>query len=269
MRFGAIVPLFCAMKVLLSVLALMGVVVAGVTLVWHERSTRQLRQEVAGLREEVKELAAHEKARGTAARGVAQADTVQAMQHESDRSEVAQLREDLEALKKRAQEFGRVVQAGPAAARPADAIPTQLTPMSAWKNSGRDTPNSAIETVLWAASGGEVDALAGSITFTASAREKAEALLAGLPEAARRQYGSPEKLIALMISKDASKVTGMQVLGQREVGANDVGMRVRFGNEQGQTKDDTFVFHRAADGYRLLLNDAPVEKFARQIRGEK
>jgi hypothetical protein len=60
----------------------------------------------------------------------------------------------------------------------------------------------------------------------------------------------------------------MQVLGQREMSQDDVGMRVRFGNDNGNTKDDSFLLHRGTDGaWRLMLTDAAIDKFSKQLLG--
>jgi hypothetical protein len=59
----------------------------------------------------------------------------------------------------------------------------------------------------------------------------------------------------------------MQVLGQRELGPDDVGVRLRLASSDGKTKDDTLLMHRTVDGWKMLLTDGAVEKFARQLRG--
>jgi len=258
------------MKIVLSLIAVAVVAAGGGLIALQSQATNRLRAEVLALREEVRELSEHEKARRQEAKGYAQADMVQSLQHESDRAEVAALREEVEAMRKRAQDVGRALQAAQAGGGKAgEAIPTRLTPVAAWKNVGRGTANAALETALWAAAGGDLDVLSEAIVFTAGAREKAQALLDSLPEASRAQYSTPEKLVALMLSRDAGKVAGMQVLGQREVTPDDVGMRVRFGNENGETKDETFLLRRGGDGFRLMIPDAPVEKWTRQLQGGK
>jgi hypothetical protein len=150
-----------------------------------------------------------------------------------------------------------------------NSIPTKLVPSIAWKNAGKATPEAATETVLWAALGGDVDTLSNALVFTPTAREKADALFAGLSESARQQYGTAEKVIALMIAKDAATLNGMQVLGQKEVAADNVAVRLRFANTEGKTKDDNFLMRRTSDGWRLVLPDVAVEKFARQLSGGK
>jgi len=147
----------------------------------------------------------------------------------------------------------------------ADAVPTNLIPAGALKNAGQATPEASTQTALWAAVSGDVDALAATLMFTPTARAKADEWFAGMTAGAQQQYGSPEKVIALMIAKDAEALSGMQVLGQKEIGPDNVGVRVRIAGTDGKTKDDTLFLHRSADGWKMVLPDATVEKFARQL----
>jgi phage host-nuclease inhibitor protein Gam len=247
------------------------VVAVGSGAVMLERqSNAQLREEVALLRREVGDLRQRETRRSEASPTTA--TDAAAAAYENERAEIARLREELNALKAKAQEFGQVTQslktavaAASAGKSATDALPVRLTPISEWKNAGKATPSAAVETVLWAAAGGDVDTIANSLELTPSAREKAQALFDRLPEATRAQYGSPEKLMALMMAKDADKVSGLQVLGSRELSQDNVGMRVRFGNDLGQTKEQSLLLHHASDGWRLMLTDDPVDKWAKQL----
>jgi len=85
----------------------------------------------------------------------------------------------------------------------------------------------------------------------------------------REQYGSPEKVIALMIAKDAATLSGMEVLAQRELTPDNVGVRIRVANETGQTKDQTYLLTRNPEGWRMMMTDSVVEKFARQLSAKK
>jgi hypothetical protein len=258
---------FANMKAFSLILVALVAAAGGWVFVRQAQTNEQLRGEIVTLRDDVQRL--HQQ-RAAAPAAVVTAEASGAL-NSDDRAELSRLREELVSLRGRTQEISKVVQAAQAAgaARVADSVPVNLIPSSAWKNAGAATPNAAVETVLWAATGGDVDTVAAGLSMTPSARAKADAMFAGLSEATRQQYGTPEKLIALMIAKDADKVTGMQILGQREVGPDDVGMRIRFGNEQGQTKEDSLLLHRTNDGWKLQLNDGAVDKFAQKIGGGK
>jgi len=76
----------------------------------------------------------------------------------------------------------------------------------------------------------------------------AQELFARLPAATQAQYGSPEKLIALMLAKDASSLTGMQILGQRDVSPDVVGVRVRSRMTRARPRKPVSDFARRRTG---------------------
>jgi hypothetical protein len=244
----------------------------------QHRSNQALRRDVAGLREEVRVGIAAVQANPARASLASESTTLVA--HSGGASNVAaddlvKLREEIAALRKSSQvltEFAQMAQASAALKSlggTETSIATKLTPAEALKNAGKSTPEAATETVLWAAFAGDVDALSNSVVFTPTAREKADAWFAGLSDSTRQQYGSPEKVIALMIARDAAGLSGMQVLGQKEIAPDNVGVRIRFGSTDGKTKDDNLLMRRGSDGWRMVLPDNAVEKFARQLSGKK
>ena len=250
---------------------------AAVSVVIQQQSNRAMRQEIAGLREEVRAaVAVREPRDGTVAaetnvRAV-DADALPSSANSSQAEELAKLREEIAGLRRSTQEFTQVAQTAAAMkslAGTETSVATKLTPAEALKNAGKATPEAATETALWAAVGGDVDTLSNTMVFTPSAREKADAWFASLSDATRQQYGSPEKVIALMIAKDAASLAGMQVVGQKEIAPDNVGVRVRFATSDGKTKDDSLLMRRVADGWRMVLNDAVVEKFARQLNPKR
>ena len=254
-----------------SVVGIAGVA-AGIAL--QQQDNSRLRREIGALRDEVRAAASRE-ARVDAPRPAALADAPNRSRPADQQDELAKLREEIVALRKSTQsisEFAQMAQAASAMkslATADTAVATKLTLAEALKNAGRATPEAATETVLWAAVGGDVESLANSFVFTPTAREKADAWFAGLAEGTRKQYGSPEKIIALMIAKDAAGLSGMQVLGQKEIAPDNVGVRVRFGSVDGKTKDDSLLMRRVGDGWRMVMPDTAVEKFARQLSGLK
>jgi len=253
------------------------IVVTGVAVVAVQRADNAaLRREVSLLRLEVKSLAIAAKSAGLGSgvrpSGAGDANAVAGagvgITRSGENAELVKLREEMTALQKNTADLAKLAQLAQtvkALEKNADGVPTNLIPAGALKNSGKATPEASTQTALWAAVNGDVDALAGSLMFTASAQKKADAWFATLPEATRQQYGSAEKVVALMIAKDADSLTGMQVIGQQEVGPDNVGVRVRLAGADGKTKDDTLFMHRSADGWKMVLPDPVLEKFARQL----
>lgn len=242
----------------------------GVAFYGQNRANAELRREIAGLRDDVQRISFAAKATLNApaaspgmAAPLSAAGPVPAEDLAQLRAEIVSLRKSTTVLT----QFVQTAQAAQVLAKSSESVATKLIPVADLKNAGRATPEASTETALWAAVAGDVDALAGALTFTASSRAKADAWFAGLSDATKQQYGSPEKVIALMIARDAATLSGMQVIGQKELGPDDVGLRVRIAGSDGKTKDDSFFMHRAADGWKMLLPDTTVEKFARQLAG--
>jgi hypothetical protein len=265
-----------------TAIAFSGVILAatGAAFYLQHADNAILHQEIADLRTDLRQLAATNAAvaaqvrrdgPSNSASGEPQSVTA-AAPRASDGGELTKLREEIVALRKSTTaltQLAETAQAAQALAKSSDSVATKLTPASDLKNAGKATPEASTETALWAAVGGDVDTLAQTLTFTPTARAKADAWFASLSESTQQQYGSPEKVIALMVARDAASLTGMQVLGQKAIGADDVGVRVRFAAGEGKIKDDTFLMHRSTDGWRMVLPDAAVEKFAKQVGGGK
>jgi hypothetical protein len=262
-----------------KILVAMGsvVLVAAGAAIWvqHEDNAA-LRSEIAALRDDVRESAAASHVRRVAnalpSAPMGSAGSA-ANQTGISPSDFAKLREEIAGLKKNTQQVVEFVQLAQAAAAMKEmsnvttGAAEKMIPANELKNLGKATPDAAVQTTLWAASGGDVDVLANGITFTPAGRAKADAWFASLSDNTRQQYGSAEKIIALMVAKEGAGLSGMQVLGQKEISATDVGVRVRIANNEGQTKDDNFIMHRTNDGWRMLLSDTVVQKFANKIGG--
>jgi len=243
------------------------VVAAGALWLGQRADNAALRREVGLLRDELRRTAEQKRLEPPAT--VAVVEEEQGARHNA---EWVALRAEIAALKKLTQEMIHTVQSAPPPVenKAADiAARAALVPAGSLKNAGRSTPATTAETVFWAALAGDVDTLAGALTMSPEMHTKAEAWLANMGEAARQQYGSPEKVLALLIAKDAATLSGMQVLGQQELGPNEMGVRVRFASTDGKVKEDDFRMLRAGDGWRLNLPDAAVETLAKKLNGKK
>jgi hypothetical protein len=113
--------------------------------------------------------------------------------------------DDLAALRQSAAERDRLlheIAARTGHARPASFVIGESLPHTAWADRGAATPRAAIETALWAAAGGDLAALKPLLELRDSAREKADALLAGLPADLRSRYATPEDLVSAFTAKN-------------------------------------------------------------------
>ncbi|MSU22900.1 MAG: hypothetical protein EXS32_03655 [Opitutus sp.] len=260
-------------KLLVGLAGFGTVLIAGV-LVMQRATMGELRDEIAALRTDVQQAAKQSKDVTGAPHPQAPVVAVVAPENgagDEQRTEFAKLRDEIRGLKTSTQEivqFARMATAA-AAAKNMDTsgIPNNLTPVGALKNTGKNTPAQAMESLLYAASGGDVDLLAEGLVLEPKAKQKAADWFAALPDATRSQYGSPEKVLALMLARDAATLTGMQVLGQQEIKPDLMAVRVRMQVDGGKTKDETMPFYRAPDGWRMILPQDFLEKQMKALAG--
>lgn len=150
------------------------------------------------------------------------------------------------------------------------ARPTVPPPLAAdqWKNAGRATPAATLETALWAASGGDLDTLAGLLSLDARSREKAQTLFNGLPAAAQKEYRSSERLLALLATQDVP--TGsMQIIGQMSLAHDQVALRVRLQDVDGAAKFTSLRLQHAKDEWQLIVPEKAVDRYAANLQGAK
>jgi hypothetical protein len=174
-------------------------------------------------------------------------------------AEVARLREEVNELRARTAALARLAVRTAEAGSP----PLNLLPASAWKNAGRATPSAAAETLFWATDSGDVTALAGAISLDQTAREKAEAILARMPDSVRATYDTPEKLVALLLARETD-IRAMQVLGESSAG-DDAVVNMRLLKDDGKTKDEGLQFRRSADGWRMNVTGKVVDKMGKKL----
>jgi hypothetical protein len=156
------------------------------------------------------------------------------------------------------------------AARPADSgetpagsmKPGTWAPAGGWKNCGRATPESAIETVLWAASGGDLDTLKASLFIGDEARSKAESVLANLPDGLRHQFATPEDLLALIVAGNIPLDSALLAARQQN-GTNDVTEYLRLKDAQGRSRQVFLSLRNGPDGWRLSVPANALEPIAR------
>mgnify|MGYP001570303026 CR=1 FL=1 len=235
---------------------LLAIVVTAIVLQW--RTNVELRREVANLRETRREsLALRTDAPRDSGAATSRADGTE-NRPPPERAELARLYQEINQLKTRTQEIARVVARGAEGA-----VPLNLLPASAWKNAGKATPSAAAETLMWAADGGDVETLAKSIFLEPAAREKAEGILARLPDSMRATYDTPEKLVALLMAREGD-IRAMQVLVENKQG-DDALVNLRAQKDDGKTKEEGYQFRRANDGWQMVVPGKLVDKFGKKL----
>jgi hypothetical protein len=141
-------------------------------------------------------------------------------------------------------------------------------PASEWRNAGHLTPKAALETVLWAGAGGDVDALAQSLFFLNNGtRQAARALWQNAPAATREQYDTPERLLAFLAMKDMPMGTvqvrhyGDEQQGPQVAPRMDV-IEVVITDGDRRRKSANLVFLNPGDGWKLAVTEPVVAKYA-------
>jgi hypothetical protein len=181
-----------------------------------------------------------------------------------------------------------------AIAPPASPAPTRLVlgewaASDTWTNRGQATASAAVETALWAAAGGDVQAFAGLLELDAPTRLKAAELLARLPAEAQQAFGSPEGLVAIAATK-AIPLTEAQVVWFNEISPDTAAMGLLFAKDEpesvalengpdaaavsrppaladsGASKMTFLSLRRVGFTWRLVVPPSAIDRIAREMR---
>lgn len=247
---------------------------------WPRAGHDILRGEVAALRAELRaagELKEEHRRFVTGAPSEAEVERLRA-----GHAALVRLRDELAGLKGRADK-----QAGEAAAKTTADRASRVTPDPAapagagpvvsaeeWKNAGRTTPAAALESLMWAAAGGDIETMVAAISLNYDSRVLAKARLAEMPEALRESYGTPERLVALLTMPNVP-LGAMQVIKiDVSVPANTQNtemavMQVRLKSAEERWQEKTLVLFRNptnADGWRFAVQTPAVAEYLAMLK---
>ena len=187
----------------------------------------------------------------------------------SEHEELVRLRRELAEIKNHASEPAPVAKVKEAPLRETQSssdrvnLAAGLVPIESLHNTGRATAQAAYATQLWAAHGGDVDLEVTTIALEPDDRAKLEALIAKLPESARADYATPERLMASLLAGSRHPVGGMEVLGETPQGSDDVVLNTKWQHEDDDVVHQSDLhFHRDADGWKLVLPTSLVDRAA-------
>lgn len=163
-----------------------------------------------------------------------------------------------------------------------------------WGNRGQTTPHAAIETMLWAAAGGDIASLKNLLSLADATRAKADQLFARLPASERERYASPEDLIAaftikaipigeaqlvwLNIADPDNAAAGVYLKNPPgEIGAADFATKTATAKDDPLelrppqlASDDTssvayLLLHREGDAWRFVVPPSAIDKIAKDL----
>lgn len=188
----------------------------------------------------------------------------------------------------------RAIDAG-RAARAAEAPNLPLgewLPPTVWQDRGRSTPAAAVETMLWAAMGGDTGRLQSLFHFDESTRAKLEQFFSALPASTRATYAAPEQLVAAFTARGIP-MGEAQIVWQQQSGPDEAVACVWVTNPPGPVPTSALenrsgdaktppmlpsnvkrsqallLLHRHDDGWRVIVPGTAIDRLAAELKGGK
>ena len=175
-----------------------------------------------------------------------------AQDRETARSELAQLRTQLQsASAAKSEQGGQILAEG-------------LAPALSWRNAGFNSPAEAYETLHWALNYGQAQVFMKAFVLDGEAKAKADALFATIPESLRKKYSSAEELMAALLI-NTTPVAGMRIVEQTATSPDETKLKVQYQYADGRVREDTVDFHRDSDGWRQIIEAGVVDKMGRNL----
>jgi hypothetical protein len=137
-----------------------------------------------------------------------------------------------------------------------------------WVYAGRATPRASFESVLWAASRGDVDPLAGLLDFDSEARGAAEAMFANLPPNSRSDYPNAQKVVATLLAASFPKDASAMTPGDVRVNGPEAVLSFRVDHADGTSRTNLYHFRQEADGWHLLVPASVMADYEKMLAGD-
>jgi len=226
-------------------------------------ATESQRVELARLREEQRELARlraeHERL------AAAQVTVAEREKGRADRAALVALQAEVENARRRVDE---VLQTAAEKRAAMERFPVgTVVAANEWRNAGGTTPAAALETVLWAAAGGDVGVFAQRLGFATGAEAAAKALWESLPPKLRAQVHSPAEAIAFLSIKDVP-LGSAEVRRWQESDGPQQQVLVQLWQSGGWTKQSNLFFHRLGGEWKLMVTAPVVARYAALVAAD-
>ncbi len=137
------------------------------------------------------------------------------------------------------------------------------------RNRGQATPHDAFMSFAWGSDAGEVGPLAKLLWFDPGVREKAEAVLATMPEAIRAEHRTPEELFAFIFAADAlvAPPPGADLLDHWQAVELSPG-RVALRAPGAKPGYDFHQYQQTPDGWKYVVPEVAVENMPSVLTNE-
>ncbi len=211
----------------------------GLGLGWEQRRNAQLRDEL-----KARQHAAAEQLKLTTAR-----DELRRRQPTSE--EIDRLRQSAAAR----QFPGRTVRAPVVKPIPATIqvlTPGYWAPATAWQNRGRESPEGALETMLWASAGGDLGALKDVLAFDEASQALAAKVFASLSESDRQHLATPSDLLAMVVAGNVPLDSAL-IVARQHLGETEVLEYMRLKDRSGVTRQVCLTLRQQSDGWKLQV----------------
>lgn len=233
---------------------------------WSQsRTNAALRDERRHLREQSAELSRLEEKRNQLQAALLDGPDLEKLK--TDAEKASQLRQQNEKNKAALAKIS-----GTPTTQPSNTPPDQP---ANWRNAGQATPADTLQSVIWAATNGDVDSLMPMIAFDVETRAAAEAFLQSQSDSIRAQYPTIEKLVATIMSGSIS--TGLrkaELLKQTEAGPHLVTTTFALhtvskgstANQSVSARPVTFWFQQIGDEWKLLVPASAIEGYKKMLQ---
>lgn len=237
---------------------------AAITGLQHARTSR-LRKELEVSREQSRTLA------------LLEAEKSRLADAQIDPKELEQLRRDHEVIEKaRASltKLGNAVVADELSrravsdtrSRKATTEPEKSVRLAFADYAGNATPKAVLDSVVWAANSGNVDALAPLIAFEPSGAAAALDLFRRLPPEIQADYGSAEKVYATLLAAGIPLgLSGVKVSREYKTETGDVVLDLDLLRRNSAWRSAHFKFRPNGSGWQLVVPDAVVQRYGAMI----
>lgn len=138
-----------------------------------------------------------------------------------------------------------------------------------WKDRGTGTPEAAWESLNSALGRGDVERVASLIEVPGSNRQELQALFDSLPDAGRRYYASPERMLAAFVDQE-TRPRWAQILKVSPLSAatTEIQTKNTYWNEFDHWRSTmTYAFHRTADGWKWTISQRAIKRYTDYYQG--
>ncbi|MFT3869989.1 MAG: hypothetical protein QM715_16185 [Nibricoccus sp.] len=240
-------------NIVLLVLAM----VVGFGLWWQAKTNLRLREEQSRLKEQSAESNRIKALKMESKPTTVSAEELQKLNEAA--TEAAVVRERIAELKKTNSQMSATA-----------AVPRPV--QERWKNLGQASPRDTLHSVIWAATGGEVDALVSLLAFDAESRAAADNMFASIPPESQALFPSADKLVATIIAgRLPTNLTAAEIVEQTEASSDAILAKIRLQRSHKSNdavREVNFRFQRTGTDWRVVVPASVIAEFTRSLKGK-